>query len=220
MTSPTSSSRNALGEDLGTARVGCARSFQLRIRIRMSMEPPRFSRPTTMEIMNNVPELTSSTATRRRPAWPMSPAFRLDDRRPGDERSSTRPRTPDTGQRIVEIGSHRGRSTIVLARAARAASRSSRSTRSPARNVPPTRCRRIERSATTTSPTFHGEPRTQPVSPIAFTHLAQMSDDALTTVEGAVDLLYIDGGARVPPGAQRHTSWGDRVRPWRHDVRP
>ena len=47
----------------------------------------------------------------------------------------------------------------------------------------------------------------------AVRHVRLPSQDALGSVEGAVDLLYVDGAHRVKPASEDIARWGARVRP-------
>ena len=116
---------------------------------------------------------------------------------------------PETGQ-IVEIGSFRGRSTIVLANGA-------------------------DKAVTVTAIDPHGGGDRGPneISPDAgrgaadhatFTanlaaagvaervrHVRKTSSAALGDVDGSIDLLYIDGAHRYTPAKEDIDRWGDRV---------
>jgi predicted O-methyltransferase YrrM len=116
------------------------------------------------------------------------------------------------GGRIVEIGSFRGRSTIVLRRAA-----------DPAVEV------------VAIDPHGGGDRGPREISPDAargqadheaflenlrragaeggVRHVRRMSRDALGEVEGPVDLLYVDGAHRYGPARADLQGWGERVRP-------
>jgi hypothetical protein len=45
------------------------------------------------------------------------------------------------------------------------------------------------------------------------THVRRMSQDALGEVDGALDVLYVDGAHRYAPARADIERWGDRVRP-------
>lgn len=120
-------------------------------------------------------------------------------------------RVPEHGQ-IVEIGSFRGRSTIVLAKGA-------------GETV----------SVTAIDPHGGGDRGPNEISPDAalgdadhaafmanlaaagvadrVRHVRQPSGSALGDVDGPIDLLYIDGAHRYTPARDDIRSWGDRVTP-------
>jgi predicted O-methyltransferase YrrM len=120
--------------------------------------------------------------------------------------------TVPAGGTILEIGSFRGRSTIVLARAARddvaviAVDPHAGSDRGPQEIV--------------------GRPDEGEADHLAFVanlrragvtdrirHVRRASADALGEVDGALDLLYVDGAHRYRPARGDLRAWGRRVRP-------
>jgi predicted O-methyltransferase YrrM len=120
--------------------------------------------------------------------------------------------TVPAGGTILEIGSFRGRSTIVLARAAGdevtvvAVDPHAGSDRGPQEIV--------------------GRPDTGEADHLAFManlrragvadrvrHVRRASADALGEVDGALDLLYVDGAHRYHPARGDLHAWGRRVRP-------
>lgn len=114
--------------------------------------------------------------------------------------------------RIVEIGSFRGRSTIVLSQAA-------------AEGV----------AVVAIDPHGGGDRGPQEITPDALRgeednrrfranleragvdgkvrHVRRMSNDALGEVEGPIDLLYVDGAHRYAPARDDIAAWGARVPP-------
>ena len=114
--------------------------------------------------------------------------------------------------RIIEIGSFRGRSTIILRRAA-------------AEGV----------EVVTIDPHGGGDRGPQEIAPEAergeedhrafranlegagvaagVRHVRRMSQDAFDAVDGEIDLLYIDGAHRYGPARADIERWGERVRP-------
>jgi predicted O-methyltransferase YrrM len=116
------------------------------------------------------------------------------------------------GGRIVEIGSFRGRSTIVLRRSAApsvevvAIDPHAGSDRGP---------QEIEAEAArgdSDFEIFHANLRRAGVDE-QVRHVREMSDAAHGSVEGPIDLLYVDGAHRYAPARDDIRSWGERVRP-------
>ena len=114
--------------------------------------------------------------------------------------------------RIVEIGSFRGRSTIVLRRAAApevevvAIDPHGGGDRGP-REISPDAARgEADHEA------FHANLRRAGVD-AGVRHVRRTSQDALAEVEGAVELLYVDGAHRYRPARADIERWGERVAP-------
>jgi predicted O-methyltransferase YrrM len=114
--------------------------------------------------------------------------------------------------RIVEIGSFRGRSTIVLRRAAEqgvevvAVDPHGGGDRGPQEISPDaTRGEQDHRA-------FHANLEEAGVAE-GVRHVRRMSNEAHAEVNGPIDLLYVDGAHRYRPARADIEQWGARVRP-------
>jgi len=113
---------------------------------------------------------------------------------------------------IVEIGSFRGRSTIVLRRAAEdgvevvAIDPHGGGDRGP-QEITPDSIRGEEDHRV-----FHANLDGAGVA-YGVRHLRRMAQDALIAVDGPIDVLYIDGAHRYRPARADLHNWGERVRP-------
>jgi predicted O-methyltransferase YrrM len=113
---------------------------------------------------------------------------------------------------IVEIGSFRGRSTIVLRRAAApevevvAIDPHGGGDRGPRQLTPDAALGEDDHEA------FHANLRRAGVDDDV-RHVRRMSQDALGEVEGQIALLYVDGAHRYGPARADIERWGDRVAP-------
>jgi hypothetical protein len=114
--------------------------------------------------------------------------------------------------RIVEIGSFRGRSTIVLRRAAApdvevvAIDPHGGGDRGPQQLTPDAALGEADHEA------FHANLRRAGVDDDV-RHVRRTSQEALGEVEGPIALLYVDGAHRYGPARADIERWGDRVAP-------
>jgi predicted O-methyltransferase YrrM len=121
-------------------------------------------------------------------------------------------RTAAPGQRIVEIGSYRGRSTIVLGSAAEpgvelvAIDPHAGNDRGP---------QEIEGFATEAQDDHAVFNRNLAEAGVAdrVRHVRAFSDAALVELPGAVQVLYVDGAHRYGPARADIRDWGNRVEP-------
>ncbi|MEZ5380575.1 MAG: class I SAM-dependent methyltransferase [Microthrixaceae bacterium] len=121
-------------------------------------------------------------------------------------------RVLDPGQRIVEIGSFQGRSTIVLAAAAPSGTEVVAIDPHAGNDRGPNEIEGYEDEAEGDHQIFKSNLAAAGVSD-RVTHVRQFSDAALEEVEGPIDLLYIDGAHRFGPARDDIVAWGARVTP-------
>lgn len=119
-------------------------------------------------------------------------------------------RVPAAG-RILEIGSFRGRSTIVLAAAAADGVEVMAVDPHAGNDRGPQEISGFEAEAAEDHEVFHRNLDAAGVSS-RVTHLRERSEEAHALVDGVVDLLYIDGAHRFGPARNDIASWGGRVR--------
>ena len=120
------------------------------------------------------------------------------------------------GSQIVEIGSFRGRSAIVLRpRGRRDVPGSRRSTPTPAATADR---RQIEADAAAGEDDNRAFNENLARAGVAdrVRHVRLPSDEAMGEVEGELDLLYVDGAHRYRPALADLDRWGARVRPGGH----
>jgi predicted O-methyltransferase YrrM len=121
-----------------------------------------------------------------------------------------RARVLGSGDRIVEIGSFRGRSAIVLARAAADGVEIVAIDPHAGNDRGPQELRGMEAEAEEDHELFHRNLRAAGVDD-RILHVRRFSDAALDEVSGPVPLLYIDGAHRWRPAANDIRRWGARV---------
>lgn len=118
-------------------------------------------------------------------------------------------RVPE-GALIVEIGSFRGRSTIVLASAAPGGAQVVAIDPHAGNDRGPQELRGFEAEASEDHEVFHTNLRAAGVDG-RVTHLRCFSDAAHPDVDGSIDLLYVDGAHRFGPARRDIVGWGARV---------
>jgi len=116
---------------------------------------------------------------------------------------------PDDGL-IVEIGSFRGRSTIVLATAADPSVRVVAIDPHAGNDRGPQEIDGFEAAAADDHESFTVSLAAAGVTE-RVEHIREFSDAALEAVGGSVDVLYIDGAHRYAPALADIRSWGTRV---------
>jgi predicted O-methyltransferase YrrM len=114
--------------------------------------------------------------------------------------------------RIVEIGSFQGSSTIVLALAAPEGVEIVAIDPHAGNDRGPQEIDGFDAAAADDHTTFESNLSAAGVRR-RVTHLRQFSDHALASVEGEIDVLYIDGAHRYGPARADIRDWGARVRP-------
>jgi predicted O-methyltransferase YrrM len=116
------------------------------------------------------------------------------------------------GGRIVEIGSFRGRSTIVLASAAPDGATVYAIDPHAGNDRGPGEISGHQHAAENDQATFLANLERAGVRD-RVTHLSVFSDAALGEVDGQIDVLYIDGAHRYAPARADIRDWGRRVAP-------
>ena len=118
-------------------------------------------------------------------------------------------RCPGDG-RIVEIGSFRGRSTIVLASAAPPGVEIVAIDPHGGTDRGPQEIEGFEDAAADDHEVFNANLRSAGVAG-RVRHVREFSDTAHAAVDGEVDVLYVDGAHRYAPARADIASWGGRV---------
>ena len=121
-------------------------------------------------------------------------------------------RTVRPGRRIVEIGSFRGRSMIVLASAAEAGVELVAIDPHAGNDRGPHEFEGFEEQAADDHDVFIANLETAGVRD-KVRHVRKFSHDALGDVPGEIDLLYIDGAHRFKPALDDIKRWSAKVRP-------
>jgi glycosyltransferase involved in cell wall biosynthesis len=118
----------------------------------------------------------------------------------------------EPGARIVEIGSYRGRSAIVLARAAPPGVELTAIDPHAGNDRGPRQLRGSSEEGEEDLRVFRENLARAGVAE-RVRHVRRPSESALGDVEGAVDLLYVDGAHRYSRALHDLVEWGGRVRP-------
>jgi predicted O-methyltransferase YrrM len=121
-------------------------------------------------------------------------------------------RTVPAGGTIVEIGSFRGRSMIVLASAAEADVELVAIDPHAGNDRGPQEISGYEAEAATDHEVFLANLEAAGVRD-RVRHVRKFSNEALVDVTGQIDLLYIDGAHRMKPALDDIRRWGEKVKP-------
>ncbi len=116
------------------------------------------------------------------------------------------------GEQIVEIGSFRGRSTIVLAGGSPDGVAVVAIDPHAGNDRGPQEFEGYEAEASEDHEVFNANLAAAGVAD-KVRHVRRFSDAAHADVEGAIDVLYIDGAHRFAPARKDIREWGARVRP-------
>jgi predicted O-methyltransferase YrrM len=123
-----------------------------------------------------------------------------------------RARAVPAGGAIVEIGSYRGRSAIVLARAAGDGVAVVAVDPHAGNDRGPQQIRGSSDEGAADNRAFRANLERAGVAD-AVRHVRRASQDALADVDGPLDLVYVDGAHRFAPARADVVRWGARVRP-------
>ena len=116
------------------------------------------------------------------------------------------------GSRIAEIGSYRGRSAIILAKAAPAAGEIAAIDPHAGNDRGPQQIDGTSAEGEGDHELFHSNLRGAGVDE-RIRHVRLPSDGAHGAIDGKLDMLYIDGAHRYAPAAADIRDWGARVKP-------
>jgi predicted O-methyltransferase YrrM len=122
-----------------------------------------------------------------------------------------RAREVPAGGRIVEIGSYRGRSAIVLARAARERVDVVAIDPHAGNDRGPQQIHGSSAEGEADNRAFRANLERAGVAE-AVRHVRLPSAEALAHLDGRIDLLYVDGAHRFGPARDDIARWGERVR--------
>ena len=114
--------------------------------------------------------------------------------------------------RVVEIGSYRGRSAIVLAMAAPAGAQVIAIDPHAGNDRGPQQIEGTAQEGERDNAAFRANLERAGVAG-RVRHIRLPSQDALAEVPGEIDMLYVDGAHRYGPARDDITRWGARVRP-------
>ncbi len=117
-----------------------------------------------------------------------------------------------SGGRIVEIGSFRGRSLIVLARASSSTTELVAIDPHIGSDRGPQEIEANPDLGASDYDQFHSNLTAAGVNE-RVRHVRKLSEEALPDVTGTIELLYIDGAHRYGPARDDIESWGERVSP-------
>jgi predicted O-methyltransferase YrrM len=123
-----------------------------------------------------------------------------------------RARSVPPGGQIVEIGSYRGRSAIVMAHAAAGGASVIAIDPHAGDDRGPQQIRGTAEQGAADNAAFRANLERAGVED-AVRHVRRPSGAALGDVEGPIDLLYVDGAHRFGPAREDIVRWGARVRP-------
>jgi predicted O-methyltransferase YrrM len=123
-----------------------------------------------------------------------------------------RARSVPPGGRIVEIGSYRGRSAIVMARATAGAAAVVAIDPHAGDDRGPQQIRGTTEEGAADNAAFDANLERAGVAGTV-RHVRRASSEAHGEVDGEIDLLYVDGAHRLGPARDDILRWGARVRP-------
>jgi SAM-dependent methyltransferase len=129
-----------------------------------------------------------------------------------DQAARLRAAAERSGGRIVEIGSYRGRSTIVLASAAPTGGEVVAIDPHAGNDRGPRQWTGTADEGEADNRAFRANLERAGVAE-RVRHVRQPSQDALEEVSGEVDVLYVDGAHKFRPASADITRWGARVAP-------